>query len=260
MVLSIIENGYIIPFEEEPPQSFFRNNKSALHEVKFVADSVLELLASGRIQEKIRPSFIVSPLSVACSSSKKNRLILDLSFVNKYIVKNHFKLDDWKLGIQFLSENALMISFDLKSGYHHVDIAPVSQRFLGFSWSINGVDRYFEFTVLPFGLTTAPFIFTKVLKPLVSHWRSCGILIALYLDDGFIVIPRPEPPSNHSQLALDISNRVRSDLLEAGFIYNISKSNWSPVSSIDWLGMKWDTIRGTLQVLDRKIEKKSRHL
>ena len=193
--------------------------------------------------------------SVSCSASKKNRLILDLSVLNKFIPKTRFKLDDWKSGIQFLSQNALMVTFDLKSGYHHFDIAPASQCYLGFSWSINGVVRHFEFTVLPFGLKSAPYIFTKALKPLVTHWRSCGVLIALYLDDGFIVIPRPKESSKHNQIALNISNHIRSDLLEAGFVYNISKSIWSPVNTIDWLGMRCDTAQGTLKILDRRIVK-----
>jgi hypothetical protein len=44
---------------------------------------------------------------------------------------------------------------------------------------------YFKFTVLPFGLTTAPYIFTKLLRPIVKHWRSQGISNVVYLDDGF---------------------------------------------------------------------------
>ena len=55
MILSIIEQGYVIPFEEEPPPMFFRNNKSALREAKFVTDSILDLLASSRISEKSHP-------------------------------------------------------------------------------------------------------------------------------------------------------------------------------------------------------------
>ena len=31
-----------------------------------------------------------------------------------------------------------MISFDLKSGYHHIDIHPNHQTFLGFAWKCSG--------------------------------------------------------------------------------------------------------------------------
>jgi hypothetical protein len=49
-----------------------------------------------------------------------------------------------------------MISFDLKSGYHHIDIHPGSQTFLGFSWKIpEGFISftYYQFTVLSINCT-----------------------------------------------------------------------------------------------------------
>ena len=78
-----------------------------------------------------------------------------------------------------------MFSFDLKSGYHHVDIYPGHRKFLSFSWRFSdGAVRYFQFSVLPFGLSSAPYVFTKLLKPLVKKWRGEGKTIILYLDDG----------------------------------------------------------------------------
>ena len=56
--------------------------------------------------------------------------------------------------------------------------------YLGFSWQFNGMLRYFTFTVLPFGLSSAYFCFTKLLRPLVSRWRSMGHNSFIYLDDG----------------------------------------------------------------------------
>ena len=56
----------------------------------------------------------------------------------------------------------VMSSFDLKSGYHHVEIFQPHQTFLGFSWEFRGETRFYVFTVLPFGLSVAPYIFTKI--------------------------------------------------------------------------------------------------
>ena len=55
-----------------------------------------------------------------------------------------------------------MFSFDLKSGYHHIEIASEYQTFLGFSWKFHKGEgcQYFVFSVLPFGLSTALCIFT----------------------------------------------------------------------------------------------------
>ena len=40
-------------------------------------------------------------------------------------------------------------------------------------------------TVLVFGLATAPFVFTKVVRVLVGYWRGCGIDIFSFTDDFF---------------------------------------------------------------------------
>ena len=37
---------------------------------------------------------------------------------------------------------------------------------------------------LPFVLSSAPFIFIKLLKPLETQWRRQGIPIAIFFDDG----------------------------------------------------------------------------
>ena len=259
MILSIINDGYRIPFTDEPPPMFCNNNRSARLEYSFVTKSILELLSSNRITEKSVPSYITSPLSVAQQASGKKRLILDLSKLNKFVQKTSFKLDDWKTGLQYLSKGALMFTFDLISSYHHIEISQHYQKYLGFSWIIDGNCRFFEFTVLPFGLTSAPLLFTKTLKPLVTHWRACGILIALYLDDGFIIVPRATGNLDSDRLiARSISKHVRVDLLRAGFVYSIEKSKWDPSTHIEWFGMIWNTQDGTLKVLERRIEKINR--
>ena len=80
-----------------------------------------------------------------------------------------------------------MLSFDLKSGYHHIEIASNDQTYLGFAWqSDNQETKLHVFTVLPLGMSTAPHIFTKTLKPLVKHWRHQGLRVALFLDDGWL--------------------------------------------------------------------------
>ena len=61
-----------------------------------------------------------------------------------------------------------------------MDIFHDHRKYLALSWDFGkGHTRYFQFTVLPFGLSSAPFIFTKLLKPLETHWRSQAISIDL---------------------------------------------------------------------------------
>ena len=82
-----------------------------------------------------------------------------------------------------------MISFDLKSGCHHIAIHLHHQAFLGFVWKLPGAlsFRYFVFGVLPFGLSFAPYIFIKCLKPLEKCWKVDKFNIALFLNDGWLI-------------------------------------------------------------------------
>ena len=152
------------------------------------------------------------------------------------------------LEIIIFSEDYFVFSFDLKSGYHHVDIFPDHRRFLAFSWHFgtNRV-RYFQFTVLPFGLSSAPFIFTKLIKPLEAFWRLQGIPIAIFFDDGVGAgSPRDIAESN--------SSVVRSSLAQCGFLVNQEKSDWNPRNIFSWIGFIINTRSGLIYATDARIE------
>ena len=94
----------------------------------------------------------------------KKRLILDLRYINNFLIKRRVKYEDWKVALSYFQKGSFMITFDLKSGYHHIEIHPDHLTFLGFAWKFPGEAsmRYFVFTVLPFGLSSAPYIFYQM--------------------------------------------------------------------------------------------------
>ena len=172
-VIKTIRSGYVIPFETIPPGVCLSNNRSALEHGDFVSSAVCDLLELGLISEVLTPPTVINPLSVSVNSEGKPRLILDLRHVNSYIPKAKFKMKDWKVFLQYLSPGAYMYKFDLKSGYHHIDICQPYEQFVGFQWALGGAsNRYFCFTVLPFGLLSAPYLFTKIFRPLMERLRN----------------------------------------------------------------------------------------
>ena len=126
-----------------------------------------------------------------------------------------------------------MFNFDLKKGYHHLDLFQGHQEYTGLSFLVEGRVRYFFFTVLCFGLTSGPFIFTKLLRPLVRHWRGHGIKIAVFLDDG-------AGTNQNFDVCFSQAKQVRSDLISAGFVINTEKSTWVPCQGLIWLGLYWN--------------------
>ena len=127
------------PLRLSLPVFCLSNNRSALEHSDFVSSAGCNLLELDLISEVLTPPTVINPLSVSVNSDGKPRLILDLRHVNSYIPKAKFKMEDWKVFLQYLSRGGYMYKFDLKSGYHHIDICQPHQQFLGFQWALGGV-------------------------------------------------------------------------------------------------------------------------
>ena len=104
------------------------------------------------------------------------------------------------------------------------------------------------FRVLPFGLSSAGFIFTKLLCVLIHHWRTKGIRIVAFFDDGI-----REVVDYHQGLVE--SRIVKSTLLNAGFIPNATKSTWIPVMKLAWLSFYYDLIKRLIYAQEHKLDK-----
>ena len=82
-------------FIHVPRKSYKTNNKTAIGNLDFVSDTIIDLIDSGSVFEVPFKPTIVNPFSVALNSSGKPRLILDLRFVNEHFLKEHIKFGDW---------------------------------------------------------------------------------------------------------------------------------------------------------------------
>lgn len=101
-----------------------------------------------------------------------------------------------------------------------MDIFPSHKKFLGFTWTINTrAKEVFCFSVLPFGLPSAPFVFTKIQKTLVKHWCEQGIRIFTYLDDEVGL-------AKSYATASAASNIVKGGIAASRFIAHPEKCCW----------------------------------
>ena len=64
-----------------------------------------------------------------------------------------------------------MASVDLKDAYYSIPIAEEDRKLLMFQWK----GKYYQFTCLPNGLLSAPWIFTQILKSVYALLRSMVI-------------------------------------------------------------------------------------
>ena len=101
---------------------------------------------------------------------------------------------------------------DLKDPYYHVPLAREILKIFRFAILIDGKIEVF-FKVLPFGLTTAPWAFSTVLKSIKKELRLLGITITFYLDDLLILARSKQEALVQTQIVIEVLQRY-------GFIIN----------------------------------------
>ncbi|GJP42866.1 hypothetical protein CLOM_g2398, partial [Closterium sp. NIES-68] len=157
----------------------------------------------------------------------KCRLILDLRKVNAHLEIPKFKYEGLNRVAELIRPGDWMFSIDLRSGYHHVEMHPSSWKYLGFQFE----GAYYSFRSLPFGLATAPFVFTQLIKQLAKRWRASGLRIVPYVDDLLFLC------KSHTY-ARSACAAVTQDLKAAGFVINEKKSHLHPTRLIHFLGLE----------------------
>ncbi|CAI7876261.1 unnamed protein product [Closterium sp. NIES-53] len=238
LILSIIANGYWLPWSHGPPQAFReRNHAGAYAHATFTRTAIQELTETGAAVETTASELTcISPLNVV-EQREKCRLILDLRKVNANLIVPKFKYEGLSRVADVARAGDWMFSIDLKSGYHHIDIHPSCWKFLGFGFD----RRTYSFRSLPFGLATAPFVFTQLIKQLARRWREQGIRVVPYVDDILFLC-------QSKAQAQATCHRVILDLKAAGLVINAKKSQLPPSQHLQFLGVELDTATGRFTI------------
>jgi Reverse transcriptase (RNA-dependent DNA polymerase) len=127
------------------------------------------------------------------SSPKPRRgLSVNAAIPEAYSTLTYSTVDDILALILLAGRGAVILKRDLKDAFRNIPVAITDQRLLGFKWE----KTVYTECCLPFGLSTAPFLFNLFAEAL--HWvleRRLHPIIAFfalvhYLDD-FIFILRP---------------------------------------------------------------------
>lgn len=142
----------------------------------------------------------LSHIFLAPKPNGDKRFILNLKCLNKFITTSHFKLEDIRTATKLLSAKCVMIKIDLKEAYFSVSIHKNYRQYLRFQWQ----NKLYQFKVLPFGLCTAPYVFTKLMKPVIEHLRCQGITCTVYLDDILLIFDNHTEANQGTKIAINL--------------------------------------------------------
>ena len=164
-VVSILKEGYSLPFKVRPPLS--RSPVIVSHyadpvKSKNLKDSLQALIQKQAVEKVLVTSSLAfyNRLFLVPNPNNRWRPILDLSQLNLYLASPSFKMETPE-AIRFsVQQGEWVTSLDFSNAYFHIPVNLRSRKFLRFHLN----NHSYQFTSLPFGLSTAPLEFTKVVK------------------------------------------------------------------------------------------------
>ena len=149
---------------------------------------------------------------------------IDLKALNQYLVVDHFKMETPASLAAAMRQAVWAMSIYLKDAYFHILIAQKSRKYLRLM--INGV--VYQFRALPFGLATAPLVFTRVMGVVASYAHRRGVRMHMYLDDWLLRAMSQSALREHSALVLMMC-------FDLGLLVNYPKSNLVPAQDfVSW--------------------------
>ena len=256
-----LTNGFRIgySFQSHKLRTRGRNHPSCMANQVVVSSHITTELAAGRLVGPIPVCFHgmvqTSPMGLVPKghNTGKWRLIVDLSCPPQFSVNDgieedlcslrYASLDDAVRLISHLGPGCQLVKLDLKDAYRVIPVHPDDQHLLAVSW--NG-EVYMDRS-LPFGLRSAPKIFTAVADAMTWALFSRGIRFVLHYLDDFLLIGPPE--SREASQAKEIATTVFGELGAP----IASQKTEGPSSQITFLGFLVDTEAFQVRLPDEKL-------
>jgi len=245
--MCILRKGYRIPFSTLPPLTRSPLPPRAMtneSKRKVLQQEISDLLLKDAIEE-VRdgsPGFY-SHLFVVPKKNGKLRPVIDLSALNRHITLERFKMETTRSIREAILPGEWAVSIDLKDAYLHIPMHPSSRKYLRFQFE----GKAYQFRVLPFGISTAPFLFSKLMVVVAAAVRKLGSPVIQYFDDWLL----------HQLCRNALLSNLRASwrtIQELGLIPNKDKSDLVPSQTFTYVGMYFRTALGLVSVPPPRID------
>ena len=223
-LLALVE-GYQIPLLMEPVQEkapkVLKLNQEQQKQVDLEVKAMVEKGSISNVCHS-KGEFL-SSLFLISKKGGRNRPVINLKDLNRFIPYKHFKMEGLHCLKYVLQKGDYICKIDLKDAYFSVPLHKDSRKLVRFPWPGN----LYEFLCLCFGLGPAPRIFTKLSKVLISVLRRPMIRVIIYLDDLLIL------GSSMSEIFM-ARDSVIFLLQHLGFVINLKKCVLDPAQEIEF--------------------------
>jgi len=240
-VVGVLRWGYIIPLLSQPTLTRSPVVTSGYADPtmdNLLREAIDKLLQKGAIERVYTTGSLgyYSRLFLRPKVSGGWRPIIDLKRLNPYIGGQRRKQETQFQVRAALRPGQWTFSVDLTDAFFHIPIHRQSRRLLRFSYG----GETFQYKALPFGLKTAPWVFTQVVSQVQAMSQTREMSLHLYLDDWLAPTDTFEQGWNQAR---DLA-QLCEDL---GLLINKEKSELVPKQRFVYLGVDYDLVTYTLR-------------
>ena len=245
-MVEVLRWGYRPDLWERPPLTRVPRSFPDPAKHQILTQEINKMLVKGALEEVHdldSPGFY-SRLFVVPKPGGKWRPVIDLKALNWYLKIPKFSMESLQSIWGALLPGNFTISIDLQDAYFHVPIRRSFRKYL----RISHEGRVYQFRALPFGLSTAPWLFTRIMNTIkeVVHLRA--IQLYLYLDDWLAQM------TSHIQ-GLKDSLYLTSLCQDMGLLINLTKSELIPSQQFDFIGAHFDLLSSLVTPKQENLEK-----
>lgn len=208
--------------------------------------AILEFISCGIVEEcdsAIKDQCFYSNVFPIIKADGSARVILNLKELNEYIPVVHFKMETIRDVLHLISPTCYFMTVDFKHAYFSVHVQPDQRKWLRFLWE----NHHYQFTSLPQGLSSAPRLFTKLLKPALAHLRKLGMIVSCYIDDCIFIASSPEELLCNVNYAMQFFDSL-------GLTIHYKKSTLVPTQRVKFLGVILDSVNMTVTLPDETMK------
>lgn len=250
-VLRTIQFGFRDPWVRRPPPTRSKGYAMPDSEREWCMEEVGRWVevgyvtrlsqAAGAGSPWVSPSFVVY--------GGKPRLVIDLRKINNYISRRLFQYQRLAAFAATLVPGDHLVSWDVKDAFYHVRLLPAHRKY--FRFVVAGV--VYEPRVLPFGMRLSPWVWTKIVRPVVAALRLRGFRVNAYVDD-FAATGRDQAPS--SKAAATTGRKEIVEFFEMlGVQVHPTKGVTEGTTALPLLGFVLDTERQLVLLPKNRLDK-----